>query len=53
MDQPEELERIAHRGKVFAEDAFGWDTIVAKLSEVYETAVQRRSARKIETGAKS
>ena len=53
MDQPEELEQIAHRGKAFAEDAFGWDTIVAKLSEVYETAVKRRAMRKIETGANS
>jgi glycosyltransferase involved in cell wall biosynthesis len=51
MDQPEELEQIARRGKAFAEDAFGWDTIVAKLSEVYDTAVARRAARKIETGA--
>ena len=53
MDQPEELEQIARRGKAFAEDAFGWDTIVAQLLEVYETAVQRRAARKIETGANS
>ena len=53
MDQPEELEQIARRGKAFAADAFGWDAIVAKLSEVYDTAVARRAARKIETGANS
>ena len=51
MDQPEQLEQIAQRGTAFAERAFGWNTIVEELSEVYETAVQKRGAHKIETGA--
>ena len=51
MDHPDELEQIARRGTTFAERAFGWDTIVASLSDVYETAVRRRAASKIETGA--
>jgi glycosyltransferase involved in cell wall biosynthesis len=53
MDHPEELEQIARRGTAFAEHAFGWDTIVAKLSSVYESAVARRTGSKIETGAKT
>lgn len=46
MDRPDDLEQIAHRGTAFAERAFGWDTIVTKLSAVYEAAVERRGAGK-------
>jgi glycosyltransferase involved in cell wall biosynthesis len=53
MDHPDELEQIARRGTAFAQHAFGWETIVAKLSTVYESAVARRRASKIETGAKT
>ena len=53
MNEPEELERMAARGTSFAEHAFGWDTIVGKLSDVYRSAVARRTGRKVETGAKT
>ena len=53
MDGPGELQQMAQRGTAFAEHAFGWETIVEKLSRVYETAVERRADRKIETGAKT
>jgi hypothetical protein len=53
MDHPDELEQIARRGTAFAQHAFGWETIVEKLSTVYESAVARRRASKIETGAKT
>jgi glycosyltransferase involved in cell wall biosynthesis len=52
MNEPDELAEIAKRGTSFAADAFGWDNIVRKLSEVYESAVRHRRDGKIETGAK-
>jgi glycosyltransferase involved in cell wall biosynthesis len=43
MNEPEQLAAIAQRGTVFAEEAFGWDAIVEKLSGVYEKAVRHRA----------
>jgi glycosyltransferase involved in cell wall biosynthesis len=43
MDEPERMDEIARRGTVFADEAFGWDTIVKLLRNVYDAAVQRRS----------
>ena len=42
MDEPAELGRIAQNGTRFAAKAFGWDEIVTRLSEVYESAVAAR-----------
>jgi glycosyltransferase involved in cell wall biosynthesis len=42
MDNPAEMAEIARRGSVFAERAFGWDAIVASLSDVYKSAVANR-----------
>ena len=42
MDEPAELGRIAQNGTRFAAEAFGWDEIVTRLSEVYESAVAAR-----------
>jgi glycosyltransferase involved in cell wall biosynthesis len=53
MDEPDALSELAERGAAFAGSAFGWEAIVDKLSDVYELAVERRAARKIDTGAKT
>ena len=42
MDNPAEMAEIARRGSAFAERAFGWDAIVASLSDVYKSAVASR-----------
>jgi glycosyltransferase involved in cell wall biosynthesis len=42
MDNPAEMAEIARRGSAFAERAFGWDRIVASLSDVYKSAVASR-----------
>lgn len=52
MDNPDEMERLAQRGTAFADQAFGWPAIVGQLMTVYESAVKRRAAGEIETGAK-
>jgi glycosyltransferase involved in cell wall biosynthesis len=43
MDDPAELSEIARRGTAYAAHAFGWDAIVSRLSDVYESAVARRA----------
>jgi glycosyltransferase involved in cell wall biosynthesis len=43
MDEPSEMRRLAARGTAFAAEAFGWNTIVTRLSAVYESAVAARS----------
>ncbi|MGK2961026.1 MAG: glycosyltransferase family 4 protein [Gemmatimonadaceae bacterium] len=43
MDDPDEMRRLAKRGTAFAAEAFGWNTIVTRLSAVYESAVAARS----------
>ncbi len=43
MDHPDELATIAVRGTEFAARAFGWNSIVSRLSAVYESAVAARS----------
>jgi glycosyltransferase involved in cell wall biosynthesis len=52
MDDPDEMTRLAARGTTFADQAFGWPAIVGQLMSVYESAVKRRAAGEIETGAK-
>ena len=42
MDEPGEMDAIAKRGTAFADSAFGWDTIVGKLRDVYTAAVKAR-----------
>ena len=42
MDDPEQMRAIARRGTAFAESAFGWDAIVGRLIEVYQSAVKAR-----------
>jgi glycosyltransferase involved in cell wall biosynthesis len=43
MDNPAELAAIARRGTEYAALTFGWDAIVSKLSEVYQSAVAARA----------
>ncbi len=43
MDHPDQLNTISVRGTEFAARAFGWDSIVSRLSSVYESAVAARS----------
>ena len=42
MDDPDQMRAIARRGTAFAESAFGWDAIVGRLIEVYQSAVKAR-----------
>jgi glycosyltransferase involved in cell wall biosynthesis len=42
MDHPQEMQTIAVRGRQFAADSFGWDAIISRLSQVYESAVAAR-----------
>lgn len=42
MDNPQEMQAIAERGRAFAARAFGWDEITAGLRNVYESAVAAR-----------
>lgn len=41
MDEPAELAALADRGAASARKEFGWDLIIARLSETYEAAVER------------
>ena len=43
MDEPEIMRALAKNGTAFADDAFGWDRIVADLQQVYNSAVERRA----------
>jgi glycosyltransferase involved in cell wall biosynthesis len=43
MDDPALMTDLAERGTRFADEAFGWDKIVADLQGVYKSAVERRT----------
>lgn len=43
MDSPDELAAMAKRGAAHAARAFGWETIVARLRDVYQSAVAARA----------
>jgi glycosyltransferase involved in cell wall biosynthesis len=42
MDDPATMATISRRGKLFAEQAFSWDTIVTRLIEAYGSATAKR-----------
>ena len=43
--KPDEARRIAGQGREMARTTFSWDRILAATRDVYETAVELRSAR--------
>ncbi len=43
MDDPARMQRLSENGKVHAKREFGWDTIVSRLINTYELAVNHRT----------